>query len=484
MSNRINIIGAGLAGLSTGIFLQREGIETEIFELAPHAGGVCAAWTRRGYRFDGCIHWMVGTRKDDPIYRLYKDVGALTDDTGIYNALSISLEIKGTVYNVPLDLESFEIFLQSLSASDASRIRLFCKDIDMVKRSRLLPSPPRGIKGVLELLRKSRGFLCVARKYRGKTVREVVNTFKSDIIGDILTRVIPGEYSALALFLMLGTRMGGNAGYPLGGASDVVRRMEEKYRSLGGKINFNTKVDEIIVIGGKARGIRVNGTVHQSDGVVAACDAYGTLKKMLRGRYRHPELDEMLVTAQLFNPLAMISFGLDKKFDIPFSAAFEVPGGFETAPGEKRYAYHLRSFDFDASAAPKDGSSVMVMFDVPVDYWLRLKIGNPGAYKMQKERMADCIAAELDARYPGFKDAIAVVDVATPATFVRMTNVYRGSYEGFVPTPAALKRRIRKTIPGLTAFCICGQWTTAGGGICTAIADGKAAARLIKKGIR
>jgi hypothetical protein len=47
-----------------------------------------------------------------------------------------------------------------------------------------------------------------------------------------------------------------------------------------------------------------------------------------------------------------------------------------------------------------------------------------------------------------------------------------------------LKRRIRKTIPGLTAFCICGQWTTAGGGICTAIADGKAAARLIKKGIR
>ena len=79
--------------------------------------------------------------------------------------------------------------------------------------------------------------------------------------------------------------------------------------------------------------------------------------------------------------------------------------------------YHLRSFDFDDSAAPKDGSSVMVTFDAPLEYWLRLKLEQPDAYRMQKERLADSVAAELDARYPGFRDAIAVVDIATPATF-------------------------------------------------------------------
>lgn len=483
MSKQISIIGAGLAGLSTGIYLQKEGIETRIFELAPWAGGMCAAWQRGGYRFDGCIHWMAGTRKDDPICNLYKEVGALTDETDIYHADSLNVEVGGTVFEVPMAPDRFRSFLHGLSGRDEMSIDQFCRQLDMIRQSPLIPGRVSGIGDMLELLCRSRGLLYAVQKYRGKTVREVVNNFKSDIIRDILTRLMPNDFSALALFLTLGSRMGGNAGYPMGGASGVVRRMEEKYRALGGKISFNTRVDEIIVAGGKAGGIRSNGTVYHSDGVVAACDAHHTLKKMLRGRYRHPQLDALLADAPLFSPLAIVSFGLDRKLGIPFSALCEAPAGFEAAPGDKKFTYHLRSFDFDSSAAPKDGSSVMVMFEAPLKYWLGLKVENPDAYKMQKERLADVIAAELDARYPGFKDGIAAVDVATPATFFRLTNVYKGSYEGFAPTPAALKTRIRKTIPGLKAFCLCGQWTMPGGGICTAIADGKEAARLIKKQI-
>jgi phytoene desaturase len=200
--------------------------------------------------------------------------------------------------------------------------------------------------------------------------------------------------------------------------------------------------------------------------------------------YRHPQLDALLAEAPLFNPLAIVSFGLDRKLGIPFCALCEAPAGIEASPGARVFSYHLRSFDFDDSAAPKDGSSVMVTFDAPLEYWLRLKLEQPDAYRMQKERLADSVAAELDARYPGFRDAIAVVDIATPATFFRLTNVYKGSYEGFAPTPSVLKTKIRKTLPGLKAFCLCGQWTTAGGGICTAIADGRATAGLIRKAVR
>lgn len=484
MPKKIIIIGAGLAGLSTGIYLQKEGIETQIFELAPWAGGMCASWRRNGYRFDGCIHWMVGTKRSDPIYELYKEVGALTDDTRIFHAGSISVQAGGTIYEVPLVMDKFKSFLLRLSACDAPKIEMFCSQIDMVRRSALVPGPLSGVTGLIKMFRHNRDFLRIVLEYREKTVREVVNIFNSDIIRNILIRLMPGEYSALALFLMLGTRMGGNAGYPLGGASDVVGRMEEKYRALGGSISVNSKVSEIIVAGGRAAGIRSNGRVYHADGVVAACDANYTLRKMLRGMYRHPQLDALLAEAPLFNPLAIISFGLDRKFGIPFFAICEAAAGFEAAPDARVSTYHLRSFDFDDSAAPKDGSSVMVTIDAPLEYWLRLKLEHPDAYKMRKERLADSVAAELDARYPGFKDAIAVVDIATPATFFRLANVYKGSYEGFAPTPSALKTNIKKTLPGLKAFCLCGQWTTAGGGLCTAIADGRAAARLIKKDIR
>ncbi|MDD3947150.1 MAG: NAD(P)-binding protein, partial [Clostridia bacterium] len=41
MDKKVIIIGAGLAGLSAGIYLQQKGVQTEIFELAGWAGGMC-----------------------------------------------------------------------------------------------------------------------------------------------------------------------------------------------------------------------------------------------------------------------------------------------------------------------------------------------------------------------------------------------------------------------------------------------------------
>jgi phytoene desaturase len=212
LPKKIIIIGAGLAGLSTGIYLQKKGFETQIFELAPWSGGMCASWERNGYRFDGCIHWMVGTKKNDPIYELYKEVGALTDETCIFNAGSISVQAGGIMYEVPLAPDQFKNFLLRLSACDAQEIELFCSHIDMIGRTALVPGPVSGVTGFIKMLRHSRDFLRIVLKYRVKTVREVVNYFNSDIIRSILMRLMPGDYSALALFLMLGTRMGRNAG--------------------------------------------------------------------------------------------------------------------------------------------------------------------------------------------------------------------------------------------------------------------------------
>ena len=122
MPKKIIIIGAGLAGLSTGIYLQKKGFETQIFELAPWSGGMCASWERNGYRFDGCIHWMVGTKKNDPIYELYKEVGALTDETCIFNAGSISVQAGGIMWRGSSGAGSVQNFLLRLSACDAQEI--------------------------------------------------------------------------------------------------------------------------------------------------------------------------------------------------------------------------------------------------------------------------------------------------------------------------------------------------------------------------
>ncbi|HSV30486.1 MAG TPA: FAD/NAD(P)-binding protein [Atribacteraceae bacterium] len=49
---KVLIIGAGIAGLSAGSYLRRNGYDTEIFETHALPGGLCTAWKRGDYTFD------------------------------------------------------------------------------------------------------------------------------------------------------------------------------------------------------------------------------------------------------------------------------------------------------------------------------------------------------------------------------------------------------------------------------------------------
>lgn len=483
MPKKVNIIGAGLAGLSAGIYLQKQGVQTEIFELADWAGGVCTSWVRKGYRFDGCIHWMVGTKPGNPFYDSFLEVGALEKNTEIYNAEFIKLEIGGTMYPVPMKLEGFRSFLHSLSPEDAERIDELCEAIKTFMNSQIPAGVPKNPLALAKIMKESGGFLKTAKQYGGVTVRDFAEKIRNPILKTLIMMLMPAEYSMGALVMMLGTRMSGNAGYPMGGSLELIRRMEAKYRSLGGTIRFHSKVDEITVVDGKATGIQTNSEFYPSDYVIAACDAFDTLKHMLRGKYSHPQLDEMLKSASLFPSMAIVSFGLKKQFGLPYSQGFECPQGIATSPDTAQHYLNLRSYEFDPASAPQGCSSVMVMLEAPLDYWKSLRENDKIEYAKQKKLLADAVAKAADCRIPGFQDAIEIVDVATPATYVRLANLYRGSWEGFAPTPKALMTRIKKTVPGLKNFAICGQWTSAGGGICSSVISGKEAAGLVAKGI-
>jgi phytoene dehydrogenase-like protein len=85
-SKSIIIIGAGLAGLSTGCYSQMNGYKTEIFEMQNKPGGVCVSWKRNGYSFDYAVHNVFGisTKPTGTLYnRLWQELGALKG-TGAY----------------------------------------------------------------------------------------------------------------------------------------------------------------------------------------------------------------------------------------------------------------------------------------------------------------------------------------------------------------------------------------------------------------
>jgi len=68
MPKKVIIIGSRISGLSAGSYLQMNGYKTEIFELHDTPGGLCTAWKRKDYLFDGCIHSIGGL---NPKFKLY-----------------------------------------------------------------------------------------------------------------------------------------------------------------------------------------------------------------------------------------------------------------------------------------------------------------------------------------------------------------------------------------------------------------------------
>ena len=69
------IIGAGLAGLSTGCYAQMNGYRSHIFEHHTVPGGVAATWKRQGYTIDGGIHFIMGHKPGTALHELYCELG-------------------------------------------------------------------------------------------------------------------------------------------------------------------------------------------------------------------------------------------------------------------------------------------------------------------------------------------------------------------------------------------------------------------------
>ncbi|MEI6308891.1 MAG: NAD(P)/FAD-dependent oxidoreductase, partial [bacterium] len=71
---------------------------------------------------------------------------------------------------------------------------------------------------------------------------------------------------------------------------------------------------------------------------------------------------------------------------------------------------------------------------------------------------------------------------ATPATYVRYTGNWRGSFEGWLSTPGTWNLQLPQTLPGLENFYMAGHWVEPGGGLPTAASSGRAVIqRLCRK---
>ena len=485
MAKKIVIIGGGVAGLSAGIYAKLNGFDAEIIEMHSVTGGQCTAWDRRGYRFDYCLHWLVGTRKG-PFNDIWRETDVLNDNVEIVDH-EVHTKIfanDGREFILYTDINRWEEYLRKFAPEDTKKIQMMCRD--MRKSAFLQPfSDPPGLRKLGNTIASMFSMMPVMMlfmKYGRKSCDEYFRKlgFKNESLNYFFSNIYGSrDFSALAFIMMFAWFNQKNAGYLIGGSLPMANRMTDRYLELGGKLLSGSKVTKIVVENDIVRGVILSDdTVIDDDYVISAADGHTTIFDMLGGKYLSKKISNAYQNWELFTPIVQVSFGINKKIEseVPVETWLikdQMIGRTKTMNG-----YSIMNYYFDPTMAPEGKSVIVMRFESPWELW---KDMDRDQYGNEKERIELDAKAILEKRFPGITDNIEVCNVATPLTDVNYTGVWKGSYEGFMPSSKNLMDNIDPAIPGLRKFYMAGQWLFPGGGLPPAGQSGKWAIQYICK---
>lgn len=485
MKKKVLVIGGGVAGLSAGIYSAMNGFDTEILEMHTIAGGQCTAWDRKNYRFDYCLHWLVGTSKG-AFYDVWRETNVINDQTEIidHDIHSKIINNDGTEFIIYSNIDRWEKYLIDIAPDDAKSIRKMCKDM---RKSALLdpfalPPELRNPFDYLKVLPALLPILIIVQKFGRRTIKEYIDkfNFKSEKLKSAFNALYGDRnYSALAFIFMLGWFNQKNAGYIKGGSLPLAMRMLEKFEKHGGKISYKKRVEKVIVENDIAKGvILTDGTRIEADYVIGTADGFTTIYKMLEGKYVSKEIDFAYKNWELFTPLVQVSFGIKKAIPYEAPIIINVTEGLKIGRTDLEYGFSVMNYSFDSTMAPKGKSTIVLRYETPWKLWENLEGEEYQNEKVQIEK--DAIAC-LNTIYPDISEFIEVIDVATPKTDVRYTGVKDGAYEGFLPTKENMMKSLDMQLPKLRNFYMAGQWLFPGGGLPPSAQTGKWVVQLICK---
>lgn len=492
MEKSIIIIGAGMAGLSAGSYGQMNSYRSQIFEMHTTPGGVCTTWERKGYKIDGCIHWLTGSNPGNSFYRMWEELGVVQGRTMIDHEEYARIEGKeGKVFIVYTNIDRLEQHMKELAPEDKDVIEDFTNGIrNCIDFPIPIEKAPDlfNFIDVLKLMRSMFPYLKVFRKWGKITIQDVIPRFKNPFLREVFPYIFnlqnPPTFPIMAVlmtFAWMNQKMGA---YPIGGSLELARAIERRYLALGGKIQYKSRVVKILVENDQAVGVRLaDGSEHRSNIVISAADGHTTIFDMLDGKYIDKKIQGYYDKLPIYTPLVYIGLGVARTFeDIPPTVTgidFPLDEPI-TIGGKERKRLSVQIYNFDPTLAPAGKTFVRVMFPCDYEYWKELR-QDTERYKVEKNQIADQVIASLDQRFPGLAAQIEMRDIATPMTFERYTGNWKGSFQGWEESIKTLRMRMKKTLPGLKNFYMAGQWVEPGGSIPTSVMSGRNVTQIICK---
>lgn len=502
----IIIIGAGLGGLSTGCYAQMNGYQTHLLEMHEIPGGCCTSWEKGKYTFDWCVSWLLGSGPGNEMHDVWREIGALDGKQVRHpEVFNIVTTANGESVRFYSDPDKLEQHLLVIAPEDEKHIRSFCKGLrQFIKCLKVYPFlKPVGLMKWHEKLRMLASFVPHFNLIR-KTITELMTDYSEKFSSPVLKEAFNfilyekhPNFPVLPFYFQLAAHATHSAGVPEGGSLGLARSIEARFLKLGGKVSYNTKVEEILVENDTAIGVRLsNGEELYADIVISASDGFNTVMRMLKGKYLNDTYRKLYTESitqpeMVFPGYFTLFLGLEKEFpEGEYCTTYVLPEELAKQLLGIRHASINVQFRnaLYPELCPKGTTMLYISYFCDIAPWRDLAEGEEQTsrrfkgelvhtlpvkrgkrYQAEKKRVANALIDFLDSKFEGLRAAISTRDTATPLTQVRYTANYDGSVLGwqpFVDSGESLEEEVKRTgpgLPGLKNFYFSGVWVTTGG---------------------
>ena len=479
---KIVIIGGGIAGLCAAVYAARAGYQVDVLEQHSVPGGLATSWERGEYTFETCLHWLVGSNPRGSLHAQWREVFDIDKLTFIQPEEYLRLEDeRGRTLSIYSDVVRLEAELLKVAPEDRTEIRRFASAIRRLADFPLLDPGNTWTQKLSAVLRTTLRLPLLMRWAR-LSGDDYGRRFKHPLLKRFFTEGTTGRLSVIAIVFMLAWMSRANAGYPIGGSKAVIWPIVEKLTSLDGHVRVGAKVETILVQNDTAVGVRLaGGETIMADWVISAADGHATVYGLLDGKYKDDALDRLYSRGETFPSYLQVSLGVASDLSTePGHLMRVLDEPLMVDPGTSVASVAFRIFHFDPTFAPPGKTAVTCFLPTyNFSYWVDLQRNEAAHYDEEKRRITDAVVAILEKRLPGIRGQIEAIDVSTPASVIRFTGNWKGSMEGWLPTPNAGFGTRRQTLPRLRRFLMVGQWVQPGGGLPTGLMTARSAIQSV-----
>lgn len=448
------VIGAGNGGLVAATRLAKEGAKVLLLEQHNVPGGFATSFVRGRFEFEPSMHVLASYGKPPNMGALREifekdfDIDAeFLPVPEAFRAISLNADDDYDVtmpFGIQETIETIEKEVPDSKESVTKFIRL-CKE---VRDAISYIADSKGDPDRKVLMKEYGNFLRTVPYSLG----EVIDTFDmpkkaKDILSSYWVYLGPpvSRCGFTIYATMLYSLLDEGAFVPRYRSHGYTTALDQKIREFGGKIEYNTKAEKILVKDGQVIGVETSkGDKIQTNFVVSNASPTLVYNNLVYPKEEVPEIALKQVNARTHGTSGFVVYlGLDasaeelglKEYSYFIFDTLDTEEAYDSfsnleAP-KAQAAMCLNNANPDCSPPGTCIFSTTTLFQP--DAWQNVK---EEEYFDLKSKIADQLLTKFEkATGISLKDHIEEIEIATPMTWARYTGTYNGIIYGYEPDP-------------------------------------------------